>query len=113
MASNYLTDNGYEILRRNYRCRLGEVDIIARKNDVLIFAEVKTRTNTAYGMPAEAVNYKKQRKYEKLALYYLNEAGCANTHCRFDILEVLAKNDGTFSINHISNAFQAGSGRYY
>ncbi len=112
-ASKYLTHSGYKILRRNYRCRLGEIDIIAKKDNMFIFAEVKTRTNTAYGSPAEAVSYKKQWRYEKLALYYLNEAGYTNVTCRFDILEVLVNYDNSFYINHIPNAFQAGSRRYY
>ena len=54
----YFINNGYEILQRNYRCRFGEIDIIAKKADELIFTEVKTRTSTAYGRPAEAVSRK-------------------------------------------------------
>ena len=113
-AANYLIKNGYEILRRNYRCSFGEIDIIAKKGDMLIFVEVKTRRNTAYGRPAEAVNYKKQLRYEKLALYYLKETGYTRSiSCRFDIFEIIYNIDSKFIINHIPNAFQAGSGRYY
>lgn len=110
---SYFIANGYQILQRNYRCRFGEIDIIAQKTGQLIFAEVKTRTSTVYGYPAEAVSYRKQLRYEKLALNFLKETGWKNASCRFDILEVMVQPNNTFTINHIDNAFQAGSGRYY
>ncbi|HHU78691.1 MAG: YraN family protein [Caldicoprobacterales bacterium] len=110
---SYLSSRGWEILRRNYRSALGEVDIIASQGDQLIFVEVKTRRSTAYGYPAESVNYKKRLKYEQLALYFLKETGRIDSSCRFDVLEVIVNRDNTFCINHIVNAFQAQSSRYY
>jgi len=112
-GSEYLTSLGYNIICRNYRCRFGEADIIAAKDDLIVFAEVKTRRTAAFGSPSEAVNYKKRAKYEKLALYYIRETGQMDASCRFDIIEVMVLQDGTYNINHIINAYAAGYGSYY
>jgi putative endonuclease len=112
-ACSYFISNGYKILQRNYRCRFGEIDMIVQKADQLIFAEVKTRTSTVYGYPSEAVNHRKQLKYEKSALCFLKETGWKQASYRFDIIEVMVHYNNTFSINHIENAFSAGTGRYY
>lgn len=112
-ACNYLQADGYQILRRNYKCRIGEMDIIARKRDLLTFIEVKTRRTTSYGRPGEAVNYRKQAKLTSVALYFLKEAAWKDASCRFDVIEVIAHPDETFLINHIEDAFQAVAGKYY
>ena len=112
-ACSYLFKNGYKILQRNYRCRFGEIDIVACKADELVFVEVKTRTSNAYGYPAEAVSYRKQLKYDKLAMCFLKETGRKNISCRFDILEIMVNRDNTFSINLIQNAFLERSGYFY
>jgi len=113
LACSYLLKNGYIILQRNYRCRFGEIDIIANKSSELIFIEVKTRTSIEYGYPSEAITYKKQMRYNKLAMCYLKETGRKSVSCRFDIIEVLVnRNKNTIFINHIQDAFQA-SGAYY
>jgi len=112
-SCQYLIDKGYRIIYLNYRCPIGEIDIIAAKEDQLVFAEVKTRRSTSFGTPAQAVTYKKQIKYQKIALYFLKEKGIRDKSCRFDILEVIVKPDNTFYINHIPNAYQASASGYY
>ena len=71
LATKYLEKIGYKIVARNFRCRQGEIDIIARSTEELVFVEVKTRTNLSYGSPAEAVDFTKQKHMEKVAKYYL------------------------------------------
>ncbi|WP_408643039.1 YraN family protein [Thermosinus carboxydivorans] len=61
-AADYLARNGYKILMRNYRCRIGEIDIVAERQGTIVFVEVKTRSSEKFGFPAEAVNYRKQQK---------------------------------------------------
>jgi len=79
---------------------VGEVDIIASKDDAIVFVEVKTRNSSKYGRPCEAVNYTKQNKYRNMAGLYLQREGLENAFVRFDVIEIL---DG--EINHIENAF--------
>ncbi len=71
LASKYIEKQGYKIVERNFRCRQGEIDIIAEDKQELVFIEVKTRTNLSYGFPAEAVNYVKQKHINKATKYYL------------------------------------------
>lgn len=105
-AAEYLVKNGYKILERNYSIRGGEIDIIAKKDGCTVFAEVKTRKNTNYGRPCEYVNYEKQRRIKRTAVYYLRTV---DAPMRFDVIEVLYFiKDGEFkikSVNHIINAF--------
>lgn len=103
-AVEYLSKLGYTIITTNYRVKTGEIDIIAKDKDYLVFIEVKTRRSTIYGFPAEAVNYKKQQKIINTALCFLNYRGLSNTACRFDILEIYLEKD-TVRYNHIINAF--------
>ena len=71
IALNILIQNGAEILERNYKIKTGEIDIIAKVDNELVFIEVKSRSNTRYGYPAEAVNYKKINKIYNVARYYI------------------------------------------
>ncbi len=110
MACEYLYQEGYEILERNFRCRLGEIDIIATKNNKkaekkLIFVEVKTRTNLNYGRPSEAINNIKKQHILKVAKYYILKNKIKNPIVRFDAIEVLLGKQKTCSINHIKQAF--------
>ena len=102
-ATEYLISKGYDILERNFRCKLGEIDIIGEIEDLIVFFEVKSRTSNYYGYPYEAVNWKKQNKIIKTSLFYMKMNKLANIQFRFDILEVyLGK---SLKINHIENAF--------
>lgn len=103
-AVKYLKKNKYKILERNYRKRCGEIDIIAQKGDRIAFVEVKTRSKTEYGEPAEAVTYHKQQKIKKTALFYIGEKNI-EADFAFDIIEVLINNKKIPSVNHIENAF--------
>lgn len=107
IASNFLQKQGYCILAKNYRCRLGEVDLVARDGKTLAFVEIKFRHGTTYGLPQEAVTYRKQRKIVKVALHYLkkNHSTLLRMNCppvRFDVVAILPE-----GIELIKNAFPA------
>jgi len=104
-VANYLKNNGYTILIRNYRCKMGEIDIIAQKDLELVFIEVKTRSGLRYGSPAEAVNIRKQRQISRTAQWYLAQQNLFDVAARFDVISLLS--DGTHDdrIDHIHNAF--------
>jgi len=102
-AAKYLKKQGYEIRRVNYRIRTGEIDIIAAKGDVLVFCEVKLRSRTDFGTPAEAVTPRKIGKILSAAKYYMYENG-SEEMARFDIVEVY-KSGISYKINHIEDAF--------
>lgn len=86
-ACAYLTDNGYQILERNFRCPLGEIDLIAEDENYLVFIEVKYRSSDVDGCGLEAVDYRKQKRILKTAGWYLMKMGLSDeTPCRFDVL---------------------------
>ena len=87
-AGLYLQQQGYEILRYNYRCKKGEVDIIARDGEYLVFCEVKYRSGRKGGDPSEAVDHRKQKILSGCALYYLMETGMTDIPCRFDVVGI-------------------------
>ena len=107
-AVKYLQKNGYKIIQQNYRCRTGEIDIIANDGNYLVFIEVKSRKNTDYGAPGEAVNYFKQQKIIKVAQFYLMTKSI-EPNVRFDVVEIIGeiKNQefNVGSIKVIKNAF--------
>lgn len=88
IASRYMEKEGYEILERNFRCRIGEVDIIAQKDNEIAFIEVKARTSDEFGLPREAVDTKKQNVIRKVAAVYLLSAKGKDKQPRFDVMEV-------------------------
>ncbi len=112
-AANYLKSKGLVILERKYRCKIGEMDLVAFDGEYLVFIEVKTRTSNAYGFPVEAVGKKKQNKYIQMASIYAKEKGLHGRPFRFDIVEVMAGRQGQGTINHIPNAFHSTGGKYY
>lgn len=99
-AGAYLEEKGYEILEFNYRCRQGEIDIIAKDGEYLVFCEVKYRSGLGAGYPAEAVDYKKQRTISRCALFYLTKQKLLDAPCRFDVISMSGN-----QIEHIENAF--------
>ncbi len=103
VAVNFLQRNGYKILARNYKTPIGEIDIIARDKDAIIFVEVKARSSEIFGQPFEAVDYRKQDKLKKIALYYLKHNN-VELPVRFDIVSIIFRN-GEKEINHIIGAF--------
>ena len=104
MASKFLKEKGYSILETNYKTHLGEIDIIALDKDCIVFIEVKTRTDEAFGAPSEAVTLKKQEKYYKVASEYLQRNKKLDSICRFDVIEIMFL-DEIPEIEHIKNAF--------
>lgn len=84
----YLIKNGFDILHRNYRCKLGEIDIIAKKDDIIRFIEVKFRGSGSYGSALEAVDFRKQRRIMRAASWFLNEYGLNDAQCSFDVMTV-------------------------
>ncbi|RBP41147.1 YraN family protein [Garciella nitratireducens] len=104
-AAKFLKKKGYHIIQSNFRCRFGEIDLIARHKDTLVFIEVKTRKNNLYGTPGQAVNKTKQKKIVKTALYYLKRNDLYDENVRFDIVEVWQHDHKVKSIHVISNAF--------
>ena len=101
-AAQYLVENGCRIICRNFRSYRGEIDIIAKDENDLIFCEVKTRRSVEYGMPAEAVNYYKKKHLYATAEYYLYKNRLTDITVRFDIIEVLLLHN-KIRINHIKN----------
>ena len=105
--ANYLRRRRYELLAHSYHCRFGEIDLIARKDGVLCFVEVKTRTNLSCGLPREYVTPKKQERLRKTAAWYLmvKDLDCP---ARFDVAEVytdVRHSAGKTRIRYIANAF--------
>lgn len=101
VAGNYLNNKGYRILVYNFQCRSGEIDIIAEKDGVIVFCEVKYRCRNAAGHPLEAVTAAKQKRICRSAAYYLLCHGYGTGQaCRFDVIGILGEN-----IIHLENAF--------
>ena len=88
IAVRYLKRRGYRILERNYRIRLGEIDIIAKQGGDLVFIEVKTRSDSLFGSPLESVTLAKQKQLSKVALEYVSKHDCHNRPSRFDVVGV-------------------------
>ena len=103
-AAKYLEKNGYKIVDRNFKCRFGEIDIIAVKDGYIVFAEVKTRAKNALVSGEESVDYFKQRRLISAAKYYL-KISQSLLQPRFDVI-VVEHSDNILTItNHIENAF--------
>lgn len=105
IAVHYLKQNGYVILDRNFECRQGEIDIIAKDKEEIVFIEVKTRTNNKYGTPSEAVNKIKQNHMLQTIKYYLYIRNLSDEFIRIDVIEVYIKNN-IYKVNHIKQAFE-------
>jgi len=102
LAGNYLEQQGYEILEYNFRCRMGEIDIIARDCEYLVFVEVKYRSSSRTGSPLEAVDARKQRIISKVASYYCLTHGYGEGQsCRFDVVAIKGE-----EYTLIKNAFE-------
>jgi len=110
-ALQYLVRLGYTVVATNYRKPFGEIDIIARDNDVLVFIEVKCRSRQTFGSPLEAVDGRKQQRIGRVAMAYLQAHTSGECNARFDVIAVqpdphspLGK--GAALIEHITNAFE-------
>ena len=108
LACKFLKSHHYQILERNYRTRYGEIDIIAKDDDIFIFVEVKTKTSNLFGQPEEMVGSKKKAKLVKLAKAYLQEKSLSSEAKNFqiDIISVMMEKDKALRIKHIKNITQ-------
>lgn len=105
LACEFLTNLGYKIIERNFFFGHGEIDIIAKDGDVLVFTEVKLRKNLEFGMPEYAMTKSKQSQVKKIAGAYLYQKEIRDQLCRFDFVGILHFKGAEPQINHIKNAF--------
>lgn len=103
IVAKYLEQIGYEILQRNFECKIGEIDIIAKDKDEIVFIEVKTRASALYGLPKDAVDQTKKKHIYRSAEFYIYIKHLENQPVRIDVIEVYKK-QGKFKIHHIKNA---------
>ena len=111
-AAHMLSEKGFQIIKRNYHSRYGEIDIIAVNDKYIVFAEVKTRNTSSIARPSEWVDKRKQKKIISTALIYLQE-NITDLQPRFDVIEVEYEKTtlSVVNVNHIENAFDCGG--YY
>ncbi len=100
-AAKYLRKKGYKILEKNFQCRFGELDLIARDKDCLVFCEVKTRSEGMIALPQESVTYAKRQKMIKTALFWLQSKEL-DLPMRFDVIAVTAE-QGKLAVTHLEN----------
>ena len=100
LAEEEIKKWGYKLVKRNFRTPYGEADLVFEKGDETLFAEVKTRSNNLFGEPCEAVGYKKQEKYRRIAEYFFRENGTDGANVTFAVAEVTPN-----GVNVIFNAF--------
>jgi putative endonuclease len=108
IALKYLKKKGYKIIEKNYRSRLGEIDIVALYKGVTVFIEVKTRGDRSFGLPQESVDERKQRQIIRVALNYIRHRNPAEEKFRFDVIGI-DFSSGKPGISLIQDAFQADS----
>jgi len=104
IAAAYLKKNGYRIIEINFRCPIGEIDIVAKEKNDLVFVEVKTRKSIALGYPEQAVGIRKQKKMSQLALWYMQKRKIADTNARFDVVAITLMPENN-EVRLIKNAF--------
>jgi len=112
IATAHLKKNGLQIITRNYRQKSGEIDIIARDGEWLVFIEVKTRKSLRYGQPFEAVTPKKQTQIGRVALDYMTRNKLLDQAVRFDVISIIVNRDGKADIEHLPNCFEPVIGFY-
>lgn len=106
LAAKYYRDNKYMILAANYRTRQGEIDLIASKNNIVVFVEVKTRSQNSIATPREFVNTAKQKRIILAAQSYIQTEKLSNCNFRFDVCEVIKDEYENMKLNCIENAFE-------
>ena len=109
VAERYLKKKGYKLVERNYRCAVGELDLIVLDRRVIVFVEVKTRTGSGFGSPLEAVEFRKQHKMIQTAQFFLTAKNLNQREARFDVVGVCWSGLEP-SVQHIQNAFELTQG---
>ena len=108
LARDYLISKGYKILNMNFRNKFGEIDNICKKNNLLIFCEIKSRYSNSFGSPIESITCYKQKQIIKLSELYLISKKYYNFNVRYDIIEVIFNTiTSSHIINHVQDAFRA------
>jgi putative endonuclease len=106
-ARAHLEAKGYKFLCANFRTRLGELDLVMKQKDTVVFVEVKARKNLSFGLPFEAVTVSKQHRITKAALEYIKQKNLQGTPARFDVVSIDHER-----VEHLENAFSIAAGRY-
>ncbi len=106
IAARHLRSLGYRIIRRNYRCPMGEIDLIALDGDTVVFVEVKTRSGRGFGEPEEAVGPRKQRKLRDVAVSYIKSTRGPMPAVRFDVVSIVTRGWWRSEVQHIKDAFE-------
>jgi putative endonuclease len=104
-AERFLRRQRYAIIERNYRCPLGEIDLIALDGRVVVFVEVRSRTGTKFGSPLESVNRRKQQQITKVALHFLSRHRLHAREARFDVIGITWEAEKP-KVEHLKNAFE-------
>jgi putative endonuclease len=107
LACAALEARGYLVLERRYRTRAGEIDVVARNGETLVFVEVKARQDRSFGDPSEAVTLRKQQRLVLMATEYLHHHRLENSPCRFDVVSVVA-GEGDPAVEVLVDAFRPG-----
>ncbi len=104
-AEQFLCGLGYTILGRNYRCPRGEIDLVVRDRETVVFVEVRSHSQALFGDPLASINQRKQRRIAKAALHYLSRFNLHDTAARFDVIGILGEDEGA-KLTHIKGAFE-------
>lgn len=102
LAARHLVDQGMVLLDRNWRCQLGEIDLVLRDQEVLVFCEVKTRSSLAFGSPLEGVTERKAARLRRLAARWLAEHEVRPAEVRIDLVGVLVPRGGPLEVEHVT-----------
>ncbi len=113
IAASYLKKRGYKIIDRNFRCKLGEIDIVAYDGKTLVFVEVRTKRSTQFGSPECSVSFKKQKKLISLANFYIKKHRLFDRHARFDVVGITIDRKNRCNVNLVQNAFSDINTPYY
>lgn len=105
IAEELLRSKGYQIIKRNFRFGKGEIDIIAKDGDCLVFVEVKSRKNYDFGEPEYSITKSKQKQLKRIAEGYFYVNGISEQLCRFDVITIVGEKEDELKISHIENAF--------
>ena len=105
-AAAELTARGLTVLERRFRCRAGEIDLVAQDGPTVVFVEVKARAGVGFGAPAEAVHRRKRARLARVAAAWLQRRGGPEPACRFDVVEVLREPGGALCVHHVRDAFR-------
>lgn len=109
MAERFLRRQGYKLIKRNYRIRQGEIDLIMRDGETLVFVEVKTRQSEDFIATEQVVNYAKQQHLRRAAQMYIHQHKSHRQPCRFDVVVVIVNRGHDGQVKHFVNAFRMSS----